>query len=298
LSKVISKTHGTDYLDHLETAFSLWLRDGLIEEDGSILPECFIVPNRTGVTARPPKDVFARPGYYAFDMSSGITRHTWASTLASANLAAVATQRLYTGSSKATLALTRPPGHHCTGRQAGGYCYVNNAAVAVSTWRQQSPDADIAILDVDFHHGNGTQDIFYEDKRVLYVSIHGEDEFPYYTGREDETGSGDGKGSNINLPLPTGSSFASYLHRLEPGLDAVVHFRPNLLLVSLGFDTFRLDPLGTFQIDTPDYETLAHNISKRLPGIPVLILLEGGYVIEHLGPNLLSFLKGWEAATP
>ena len=171
---------------------------------------------------------------------------------------------------------------------------VDNAAVAISTWRKHSPDARIGILDVDFHHGNGTQDIFYDDGNVFYTSIHGEDEFPYYTGAEDERGAGEGTGMNLNLPLAKGSTFDKYLEKLDQALDALFAFAPELLVVSLGFDTFRLDPLGCFDIDTEDYEVMARRARTRLPGVPTVILLEGGYSIDHLGANLLSFLRGWE----
>jgi acetoin utilization deacetylase AcuC-like enzyme len=294
LIALIRETHDGDYLDHLKTACSAWLKEGLIEEDDSILPECFPVPNKAHAKPRPPKDIFARPGYFAFDMSSGIMQHTYGSVLASANLASTATHMLSNQKLDTVFALTRPPGHHCTGRQAGGYCYINNAAVVVSQWRQQYPNAKVGILDVDFHHGNGTQDLFYHDDKLLYVSIHGEDEFPYYTGGADETGAGSAMGTNLNLPLKTGSSFEAYMDLVRRGLESLKRFAPDVLVVSLGFDTFRLDPLGSFDIDIADYYKLAREIRKHL-ALPTLILLEGGYAIESLGSAVLGFLDGWES---
>ena len=173
----------------------------------------------------------------------------------------------------------------------------DNAAVAISTWRQYSPEARIAILDVDFHHGNGTQDIFYDDSRVFYTSIHGEDEFPYYTGAEVERGTGEALGMNLNLPLPTGSSFKQYQEKLQLAINAISNYGPELLVVSLGLDTFHLDPLGKFDIDTEDYEAMAAQVRRQLPSVPAVILFEGGYSIEHLGVNMLSFLSGWEPKT-
>lgn len=167
--------------------------------------------------------------------------------------------------------------------------------MVVSTWRKYSPHARIAILDVDFHHGNGTQDIFYDDGRVFYASIHGQDEFPYYSGAEDERGIGDATGTNLNLPLPTGSSFEQYQAKLQLAIKAITGFEPELLIVGLGFDTFHLDPLGRFDITTEDYETMARQVRAELQDLPAVILLEGGYSIEHLGANLLSFLSGWES---
>ena len=291
---LVGDSHGSEYLIHLRDSFTQWREKDLVGPDDSILPECFPVANRAHPIPRPPKDIFARTGYFAFDMSSGIMKDTYHSSLASANLARVAVEQLRSESLSAIVALARPPGHHCNGRQAGGYCYINNAAVAVSTWRRHSPDARFGILDVDFHHGNGSQDIFYSDPSVFYTSIHGEDEFPYYTGRTYEVGEGDGVGMNFNLPLAPGSSFDEYLQQLELALSRLEAFTPELLIVSLGFDTFRLDRLGSFEIDTPDYETLARRVRGRLRRLPTLILLEGGYAIEHLGANLLSFVEGWE----
>ncbi|KAI1608560.1 esterase/lipase [Exophiala viscosa] len=301
LTKLTSDTHNHNYLQHLQSVYEEWLSAGLIEKDGNVLPECFYLPTSTGKPMRPPKDVFARAGYFAFDMSSGIMLDSYRAIVASANLAYEGTDMLTGfGTDGATdvdtvFALCRPPGHHCDGRRAGGYCYINNAALAVSTWRASKPQARVAILDIDFHHGNGTQEIFYSDPKVLYVSIHGEDEFPYYTGAEDERGIGEGEGTNINLPLKVGSPFEEYMSKLEYGLDRLLDFRPEFLVISLGFDTFHADPLGHFQIHTEDYGTIATRIRQNLKDIPCLVLLEGGYVIEHLGANVLSFLKGWKS---
>lgn len=304
-TNLTAENHDHGYLQHLQTIHEEWTTAGLIEKDGHVLPECFWLPTSTGKPMRPPKDAFARAGYFAFDMSSGIMADSYRAIVASANLAYEGTDMLrgFGESDVDTVfALCRPPGHHCDGRRAGGYCYINNAALAVSTWRaststSSSPEAArIGILDVDFHHGNGTQEIFYADPQVMYVSLHGEDEFPYYTGGADETGTGAAQGTNLNLPLPVGSAIETYLQKLEEGLRALVAFKPAFLVVSLGFDTFHSDPLGYFQIHTADYETIARTARQSLPHIPALILLEGGYVIEHLGANVLSFLKGWKSA--
>jgi acetoin utilization deacetylase AcuC-like enzyme len=351
LLQVLASTHAAGYLHHLEHAHSSWVKEGLIEQHESILPECFHFPNSAGLGGEkewpdPPKDIFARAGFYAFDMSTGICADTYRSVLASANLALNGVKTLFPppdrlSSAKTTpatvLALCRPPGHHCDTRRAGGYCYINNAVVAVETFRTyhrrrhlppseaqpispQAPEDSarnartaqprIAILDLDFHHGNGTQEAFYSDPNVLYISIHGQDEYPYYTGRNTETGTGRAQGTNLNLPLPTGSSVQQYLKEMDSGLGALVDFRPDFVLLSLGFDTFHLDPLGSFKIETEDYAQIAGRVRKRLKAleremeegdshaepVPCLILLEGGYVIEKLGPNLLTFLKGWDQA--
>lgn len=313
-------THESDYLDHIQNVHGQWLAAGLVESHESVIPECFRLHNVARTTLRPPKDIYARAGYYAFDMSTGMTEHSWKSIIASANLTVQAAKLLLSTSEgqssppKSILALSRPPGHHCTGSQAGGYCYINNIALSVTTLRHFSPpntrtrrtsnphfssssSLKFAILDLDFHHGNGTQSQFYDDPSVFYVSIHGEDEFPYYTGAADERGPVNHPAfdTNLNLPLATGSTFEQYQEKLRIALDAISVFKPDYLLVSLGFDTFHLDPLGKFAIETENYETMGRSVREALK-MPAVIVLEGGYVIDRLGPNLLSFLNGWETA--
>jgi acetoin utilization deacetylase AcuC-like enzyme len=307
LDSIISQTHPQDYTKHLSTVFSSWLTAGLIQPNESILPECFRfhTPTHPNTPPTPPKDLFARTGYYAFDMSTGIMSQSYRSILASANLSHIGAKTLFDSSPQNTiLALTRPPGHHCNGSVAGGYCYINNAAVAISTFYSlaRSTSTPTAILDLDFHHGNGTQDIYYSSSSVLYVSIHGEDEFPYYTGSATETGVGEGEGFNLNLPLPKDSSFGSYLKKLEVAMERVRRHKPEFVVVSLGFDTFELDPLGKFGIGTGDYGVMAGVVRKGLRGmgeeeeVKVLFLLEGGYVVERLGENVFSWVDGWEKA--
>ena len=317
LPSLLSATHDASYLKHLSSIFQTWLKADLVDASSSVLPECFPFP--TSLPHRPsePKDIYARVGYYAFDMSSGITQSTCVSVLASANLALQGVKLLLAQASTSPstiLALTRPPGHHCDGARCGGYCYINNAALAVTAYCQHISTGSTAstknlkpktaILDLDFHHGNGTQSIFYTDPSVLYVSIHGQDEFPYYTGSASETGSGEGVGFNLNLPLATDSTFPEYEKLLDVALQRIKEYEGGeLLIVSLGFDTFELDPLGKFKIGTEDYETMARKVrgslmvgenGKGMGMGKALILLEGGYVIDRLGENLLSFLKGWE----
>jgi acetoin utilization deacetylase AcuC-like enzyme len=319
LQKLLSATHGQGYLQHLRTAHAKWLDNGLLEKNGTVLPECF--PNQrmfstNSLGARlsvPPKDLFARSGYYAFDMSAGISEHTWTSAVASANLAVEGARIIMNTDTKSdhptVLALCRPPGHHCTTSMAGGYCYINNAVIAVESIRHfndlrkprhETSVPKILILDIDFHHGNGTQDYFYEDPNVLFVSIHGQNEYPYYSGFEDETGQGRGKGFNVNLPLLAGSSFELYMEKVELAIQHIEHYEPHYLVVSLGFDTFHLDRLGSFKLYSESYEAIAYRFrsSKALKDIPTLILLEGGYVVESLGHNVASFLQGWERSSP
>jgi len=333
---ILKDTHEAGYLKHLQTVHRRWVADGLIDDTEHVLPECFRVPSKAGgipkstkppFASPPPKDIYAQSGYYTFDMSTGIAKDTWTSVLASANLAARAASYISSNTTapgdpqrahKDVLALCRPPGHHCTTAMAGGYCYVNNAVVSIEalarlqratharTQRSTSAEAErsaegasprVAILDLDFHHGNGTQDVYYADTAVLYVSIHGADEYPYYTGFESECGEGPGRGYTLNLPLRTDASFDEYKEKLGVAVAKLVEFAPDFLLVSLGFDTFRLDPIGKFDIDIPDYETMARTVRATPPlrDVPSIILLEGGYTVDKLGECMLSFLKGWES---
>ena len=325
MRRALLKDHDPGYVAHLLTAHQAWVTAGLITQEESILPECFQFSHRGQNQGHPPikpKDIYALAGYYAFDMSTGIMEDTYRSVVASAHLAfygveiaagadSDAKTPFITGvlqfstserpnqyraaGSQDVLALCRPPGHHCDTRRAGGYCYANNAVVAVARFLQGQPGKRVAILDIDYHHGNGTQEYFYDRSDVLYVSIHGQDEYPYYTGAEHETGIGDGEGFNLNLPLPPRSSMDAYMSKLGIALSRIETFAPDFLIISLGFDTYRLDPLGGFDIDTEDYRVIASRIRQRLSGMPALILLEGGYVLEDLGKNLLAFLDGWEA---
>lgn len=326
-------THRPDYIEHIQHVFEQWRAHDLVEEHESVLPECFRLQNVATKTLAPPKDIFARAGYYAFDMSTGISQNSWQAIISSAHLTVqaahlllghqgsnvvktskIATEEAQTSPPKSVLALCRPPGHHCNGSQAGGYCYINNIALAVTTLRHFSTKKRVrrpsnphfaatsllkfAILDLDFHHGNGTQEQFWSDPNVFYASIHGEDEFPYYTGAASERGPKNhlAYDSTLNLPLKTGSSFQEYLGKLRIALDAIQTFKADYLLISLGFDTFQLDPLGKFQICTEDYETMARTVRTSLMDLPAMLVLEGGYVIDRLGENLLSFLRGWESA--
>jgi acetoin utilization deacetylase AcuC-like enzyme len=324
----ILKRHDIGYIEHLRTAHQAWVSAGLVTEEESVLPECFQFSHRAqsqGVLPIKPKDIYALAGYYAFDMSSGLMKDTYISAVASAHLAfcgadmlaqAQATTKkgdsssvlavphfsldedkpahLNTASNE-ILALCRPPGHHCDTKQAGGYCYINNAVVAAERYLEALPSRHIGILDIDFHHGNGTQEYFYDRSDVMYISIHGQDEYPYYTGTDQETGIGEGEGFNYNYPLPLKSSVDAYMGKLSEALQRMHKFSPEFLIISLGFDTYRLDRLGGFEIDTEDYTSIAHQIRSNLVNIPALMLLEGGYVIEDLGKNLLAFLAGWES---
>jgi len=299
-----AKIHSAEYLQHLETIFEAWAEEGMIDADGCVLPECFPVIRLGGKKCRQPKDLAARVGYYAFDMSTGISRETYLSAIASADLARRGAEELVAADADAgakpreppvVFALCRPPGHHCQTDLMGGYCYLNNTAIAVRTLLDTLPDPgeQISILDLDFHHGNGTQSIFYTQRNPCYISIHGEDEYPYFTGSPSETGDGDGDGYNLNLPLPCEDGvFANYRLRLDEAVAKIRAVDTRWLVVSLGFDTFADDPVGKFALRREDYGVMGSIIGAL--GLPTLVVLEGGYVVDCLGSNCVEFLRGIE----
>jgi len=196
---------------------------------------------------------------------------------------------------RCAFALCRPPGHHATADMYGGYCFLNNAAIAAQHLRNQGA-ARVAILDVDFHHGNGTQDIFYARDDVLFVSLHGDpmDAFPYYLGHADETGSGAGEGFTLNFPMPPKTGFGEWRKALSEGMDRIAGFAPDALIISLGVDTFENDPISFFKLTSNDYLTLGADIAAA--GLPTVFVMEGGYDIEEIGVNTVNTLIGFEKA--
>ena len=194
---------------------------------------------------------------------------------------------------RAAFALCRPPGHHAGADYLGGYCYLNNAAIAA----QAAIDAGrkrVAILDVDYHHGNGTQDIFYARGDVLFVSIHADPrmDYPYFWGHADETGEGEGEGATLNLPLPRGTDLAAYLPALDAALARIAAFAPDLLVISYGADTFAGDPISHFRLRNRRLCRSRRAGSPAL-GLPTLIVMEGGYAVDALGANVAAFLSGF-----
>ena len=187
-------------------------------------------------------------------------------------------------------ALSRPPGHHAAGDLYGGYCYLNHAAVAAE---YLSAGGRVAVLDVDYHHGNGTQSIFYGSDAVLVVSVHADPgrEYPYFSGFADEAGSGAGRGLNVNLPLPVGAGDTLYLQTLDRALNEVEGFAPAFLVVSLGVDICVRDPLGKFDLPVAVFETMGRRLA--LLGVPTLLVQEGGYDLDTIGPCVQNVLDGF-----
>ncbi|MBT3533365.1 MAG: histone deacetylase family protein, partial [Rhodospirillaceae bacterium] len=239
-----------------------------------------------------PNAIVAKAGYYVADTGCPIGPGTWEATLVSAHVALTAADLVLNGET-AAYALCRPPGHHAYGDLAGGFCFLNNVAIAAQHMRARSDR--VAILDVDVHHGNGTQGIFYDRSDILFCSLHGDPSgfYPYYAGYGDERGTGAGEGYNLNLPQPPGTGDDAYLRSLDTALSAIMDFAPDYLLVSLGLDTQENDPLGILSITTDGFARMGAAIGAL--GGPSLIVQEGGYLCDEMADNLLAFLKGFEA---
>ncbi len=196
---------------------------------------------------------------------------------------------------RVAFALTRPPGHHAGADFFGGYCFLNNAAVAAQHLRNSGLQR-IAVLDVDYHHGNGTQAIFYDRPDVLFASIHGDPhtEYPFYLGYSDEVGAGAGHGFNLNLPLPRGTDFGQWRAALAIALHGIAKFGAEALVVSLGLDTFEGDPISGFKLRSDDYLRVGEDIARA--GLPTVFVFEGGYAVAELGVNAVNVLEGFEQA--
>ena len=224
------------------------------------------------------------------DLSACIVEGTYQAALASANCALSAAETVMNGA-RAAFALCRPPGHHAGKDYAGGYCFINNASVAAN-WL--SSKEKVALLDIDYHCGNGTQDIFYERDDVLTISIHADPnfEYPHYAGYANETGTGVGLGFHKNFPLERSTDDALYLSALEEALRLIRKFEPKYLVVSAGMDIYADDPLGTIKVTTEGIGEIGKRVSAL--GLPTIIVMEGGYNNDALGRNIVSFLGEFE----
>lgn len=238
---------------------------------------------------RRPSCFEGQKGYYCIDMEVPIDENTWDAAVASAHCAWTGAMLLRSGES-CVYALCRPPGHHAGPDFLGGYCYLNNAAVAAQALRGN--DGRVAILDIDYHHGNGTQAIFYADPGMCYGSLHVDPDiaYPFYAGYADEKGTGAGEGTNWNVPLPTGTSQRQYISALKSLLEHLAAFDPLWLVVSAGFDTYIHDPISTFGLTTAGIHEIGRCIHAL--GKPTLVVQEGGYCLQDLGLNVVAFLEG------
>ena len=281
----VLRVHDAQFVDFLRTAWSDWLAAGNRAE---AIPDCW--PARR-MAQRVPHSIAGRLGYYAMAAETSISAGTWESACASADVALTGASLLTRGE-RGAFALCRPPGHHAARDLYGGYCFLNNAAIAAQYLRDHYAER-VAILDVDFHHGNGAQDIFYDRADVLYCSLHGDpmEAFPYFSGYADEIGGGAGAGFNLNLPLPRGSDFAAWRAALTTALDRIRQFAPGALVVSLGVDTFEHDPISFFKLKAADFTTYGGLIGAL--DVPTLFVLEGGYAVADIGVNAVNVLQGF-----
>ncbi len=284
--ETIQKVHPERYLTFLEHAASRWSHiEGAADE---------VTPNihPTDRDGEYPKSVVAQAGFHMADASCPISSDTWQCALWSSWSALHATELVLAGE-PACYALSRPPGHHAGPELAGGFCYLNNTAIAAERLRENFDR--VAILDVDLHHGNGTQMAFYDRADVLTVSLHADPErfYPFFWGYASETGEGVGEGYNFNFPLPRGTQDAIYLETLERALEVIEQFKPQALVIALGLDAYEGDPIAGLAISTEGFSSIGSKISGKLV-LPTVIVQEGGYLCPQLGKNLTSFMQGFE----
>ncbi|HEX8388017.1 MAG TPA: histone deacetylase family protein [Sphingomonas sp.] len=281
----IQAVHDPDYLRFLRDAPRLWREAG---RSGDAIPYAFPVVGRRPLTL---SRVDALLGRHAFDATTPIGEHAFEASYRSAQgaLAAVAAVR---EGERAAFALCRPPGHHAGADYCGGYCHINAAAVAAQAFRDAGL-ARVAVLDIDYHHGNGTQDIFWRRSDVLYASVHADPatDYPFYWGHADEVGEDEGRGATLNLPLPQGTKLDAFRRAQATALDAIARFGAEALVVSFGADTWAGDPISHFALETEDYPVLARDIAGL--ALPTAIIMEGGYAVDALGRNVASFLSGF-----
>ncbi len=232
----------------------------------------------------------ANHGKFSFDLYTPMLKRIFEVALESSSLSYELADDIKSKKIKTGYALCRPPGHHAERAKMGGYCYFNNSAIAA---QYLSDNGKVAVLDVDFHHGNGTQNIFYERGDVLTVSIHADPnwKFPFYTGFSNERGNNEGEGKNFNYPLPNGTTNKLYQKTLEMALNRITNFKPKYLVVPLGLDTHQDDPIGGFKLTTKYYTIMAKTINSLR--LPILIVQEGGYNTKLLGNNVVAFLNGF-----
>ncbi len=287
----ILAVHDPGLVRYLETAWDEWRR----AEPGAphaLVADTFLHPGlgAAGMPLREPSAPGGRIGYWCFDTATAVVEGTWPATRAAVDVALTAADAVLAGDPVA-YGLCRPPGHHAGRAAFGGYCFLNNAAIAVEHLVGAGAGR-VGVLDVDFHHGNGTQAIFWERPDVPYASLHGDPDrvYPYLTGRADETGGGAGAGATFNQPLPAGTDDATYLAALDRALDWLGGRHDGIVVVSLGIDTYGLDPICDFALTTPAYAEAGRRVAAA--GARLVVLQEGGYHLPDLGENVRRWLRG------
>jgi acetoin utilization deacetylase AcuC-like enzyme/GNAT superfamily N-acetyltransferase len=281
--KHIRRVHDRQFIDYFKTVCAN------SPAERSVYPYVFPIRN----AARPPKEMSVRAGYYCIDTFTPLNQSAYLAAVGAVDCALTAADEILKGA-RLAYALVRPPGHHAERKSFGGFCYFNSAAIAAQYF---SRHGRVAILDIDYHHGNGQQNIFYERQDVLTLSLHGNPSFayPYFSGFEDERGAGAGKGFNVNVPLGENTSGEEYARALAGLLKRISRFQPQFLVVALGLDTAKGDPTGTFDLQPKDFEENGRTIGCLR--LPTLVMQEGGYAIRTLGLNARRFFVGlWSGA--
>lgn len=285
--------HDAGFINFLETAWARW-QDLPAERGPEVWPSTFPYwSGRIDEAVRPPcrpTGFIGQLGWYLGDMSVPIGEHCWTSTLHSAETAVAGADALLAGE-RGVYSLCRPSGHHARADRATGFCYINNTAIAAQ--RLRSKFDKVAILDVDAHHGDGTQQIFYRRDDVLTISVHADPSnyYPFYTGYEDERGNGPGDGFNLNLPLAHGASGGAMAAAVDKAGEAIRAFGADALVIALGYDAHKDDPIGVLKLDATDFGTIGAKIKAM--GLPTLVVQEGGYAIEAIGDCLDAFIGGF-----
>ena len=288
----IVAVHDLELIDLVEHVWADAMAGGR-DPSRPLLPDTFLLRGYAGGMAlgQLPAGRHERLGAYCFDTATPIVAGTAVAARAAVDIALTAADLVLAGAPLA-FGLCRPPGHHAGRNLIGGYCFFNNAAIVAQSLVDRGAQR-VAILDIDFHHGNGTQQIFWERGDVLYVSLHGDPggAYPYYSGFATERGAGAGEGATLNLPLAPRTDGDGYLAALADGLAAIRAFDADApLVVSLGFDTYHADPISNLALRTDDYGRIGTAVADL--GMPVVGLLEGGYAVEALGANAVAFLGG------
>lgn len=285
--ETILRIHSPAYVEFLQNAHREWAAGGF---EGDAMGSIFSLLRGRN---RPPKHIDAKLGYYMGDTIVSLSATSWPAIEASA-FTALTAQKLVLQGEKAAFALCRPPGHHAGRDVAAGYCFLNNAAIAAQGFLDGGLKK-VAILDVDYHHGDGTQSIFYARNDVFCVSLHADPDvdYPYFSGHVDETGEGKGEGFNKNYPLPHGTGWEAYSAALTDAIDRIRSYGPEALIVPLGVDTFEKDPISLFKLKNEDYLRLGAAVAGL--NVPTLFVMEGGYAISDIGVNVANVLDGFEA---
>ena len=283
---IIYKIHDKKFVDFLNNAWNEWVALGF---KGEAIPTVY--PSRSMNSDVVPTFIEGKLGYYCLANETSISEGTVEAAYESVKVALTAADML--DEEKSVFALCRPPGHHASKDQYGGYCFFNNVAIAAEKLKEKGAKR-IFILDIDFHHGNGTQAIFYDRSDVFFVSLHGDpkDAFPHFLGHADEKGSGEGLGYNCNYPMPPGTPYDVWTKSLDDSISKIQNFSPDALIVSLGVDTYEKDPISFFKLKSDDFFDVGRKIASI--NLPTLFVMEGGYAIKEIGVNTVNTLKGFE----